>query len=100
MFSRKMIFCQLDAVTQIILVVLGATGNQGGSVVKAIFGDPVTAEQFHVRASTRDPSKSTAAALVAEGVTVLKVCLINPQPSSETKLSRPIWMTKIRFVWP
>ena len=82
-----------------ILVVFGATGNQGGSVIKAILGDLVTAEQFHIRAITRDPSKPTAAALVAEGVTVLKVLLINPQSSFEAKLSRPTWMIKIRFVW-
>ena len=81
-----------------ILVVFGATGNQGGSVIKAILGDPVTAEQFHVRAITRDPSKPTAAALVTEGVTVLKVRLTHPQSSLEANLSRPTWMTKIRFV--
>ena len=66
-----------------ILVVFGATGNQGSSVVKAILGDPVTAEQFHVRAITRDPSKPAAAALGLEGVTVLKVCLTRAQDSFE-----------------
>ena len=57
-----------------ILVVFGATGNQGGSVVKVILGDPVAAEQFHIRAITRDPSKPAAAALAEKGVAVVTVC--------------------------
>jgi uncharacterized protein YbjT (DUF2867 family) len=56
-----------------ILVVFGATGNQGGSVIKAILNDPVTAEQFNIRAITRDPSKAAATALAEKGVTVVKV---------------------------
>ncbi|MCJ1277498.1 hypothetical protein MMC21_005311 [Puttea exsequens] len=51
-----------------ILVVFGATGNQGGSVVDSMLDDPVTAKEFHIRGITRDPSKPNAKALEARGV--------------------------------
>jgi len=56
-----------------ILVVFGATGIQGGSVIRSILGDEVTASQFAVRAVTRDASKSTAQDLVAQGAEVVVV---------------------------
>ena len=37
-----------------MLVAFGATGNQGGSVIKDSFEDPVTAKQFHIGAITKD----------------------------------------------
>jgi len=49
------------------LVVFGATGQQGGSVVRAILKDPQTASQFHVKAVTRDTSKPSAKSLVDLG---------------------------------
>ncbi|KAL2839353.1 nmrA family transcriptional regulator [Aspergillus pseudoustus] len=55
-----------------ILVVFGATGNQGGSVAKAILNDPATAAEFHVRAVTRDPSKAAALALADLGAELIK----------------------------
>ncbi len=51
-----------------ILVVFGATGNQGGSVIKSVLADPKTASEFKIRAITRDPSKPSAKALEAQGV--------------------------------
>ena len=51
-----------------IVVVFGATGNQGGSVINSILGDPKTAEDFKIRGITRDPSKPNAKALEARGV--------------------------------
>ena len=51
-----------------ILVVFGATGNQGGSVIKSILSDPKTASEFKIRGITRDPSKPNARALTAKGV--------------------------------
>ncbi|TAQ83308.1 hypothetical protein B7494_g8371 [Chlorociboria aeruginascens] len=57
------------------VVVFGATGIQGGSVVKAILHDPIAAQQFKVRAITRDPSKPGATALVEEGAEVVKADL-------------------------
>ena len=56
-----------------ILVVFGATGNQGGSVIKSVLGDPKAAEQFKIRGITRDPSKPNAQALAAKGVETVTV---------------------------
>lgn len=51
-----------------ILVVFGATGNQGGSIIDAVLGDSKTANEFKIRGITRDPSKPNAKALEAKGV--------------------------------
>lgn len=61
--------------SQKVLVVFGATGNQGGSVINTILADPVTAAEFKIHAITRDPTKAAATALADKGVIVLKVCL-------------------------
>ncbi|GAM35161.1 hscarg dehydrogenase [Talaromyces pinophilus] len=45
------------------VVVFGATGTQGGSVAKALLKDPRTAQQFKVKAVTRNPSNPAAKAL-------------------------------------
>ncbi|KFY88900.1 hypothetical protein V500_06051 [Pseudogymnoascus sp. VKM F-4518 (FW-2643)] len=46
-----------------IIVVFGATGAQGGSVVKSILSDSKLKEQWHVRGVTRDVTKPSAKAL-------------------------------------
>ncbi|TVY41185.1 NmrA-like family domain-containing protein [Lachnellula subtilissima] len=51
-----------------ILVVFGATGNQGGSVIGSILNDPTTAAQFEIFGVTRDSSKPAAIALAERGV--------------------------------
>ncbi|KAI9807446.1 MAG: hypothetical protein M1833_000191 [Piccolia ochrophora] len=51
-----------------IFVVFGATGAQGGSVIKSVLEDPETAAAYKIRAITRDPSKPSAQALTAKGV--------------------------------
>ena len=51
-----------------LVVVLGATGNQGGSVVKSILSDPEVSAQFKLRGVTRDPSSAKAQKLLSEGV--------------------------------
>ena len=56
-----------------IVVVFGATGNQGGSVVNSILNDPRASQQFSVRGVTRDPTSSKAKALTAKGVECVKV---------------------------
>jgi hypothetical protein len=65
-----------DMATKKVLVVFGATGNQGGSVIKTILDDPKMACQFELRAITRDPSKPVATSLTEEGIIVLKVCFL------------------------
>lgn len=61
--------------TQKILVVFGATGNQGGSVINSILGDPRTAKEFKIRGITRDPSKPNAKALINRGVECVEVSI-------------------------
>ncbi|KAI0063048.1 NAD(P)-binding protein [Artomyces pyxidatus] len=56
-----------------LIVVLGATGKQGGSVVDAFLKDPV----YRVRAVTRDPLSSSAKALSAKGAEVVQGDLLD-----------------------
>lgn len=51
-----------------LLVVVGATGKQGGSVIKSILSDSSASSQFKIRGITRDPSKPAAKALESQGV--------------------------------
>lgn len=51
-----------------LLVVFGATGQQGGSVITSILNDQKVASQWKIRGITRDPSKPNAKALEAKGV--------------------------------
>ncbi|KAG0045430.1 hypothetical protein BGZ83_009357 [Gryganskiella cystojenkinii] len=55
-----------------ILVVFGATGNQGGSVVSTFVEDPELAKKYHIRAVTRDINKPEAKALQAKGAEVVQ----------------------------
>lgn len=61
-----------------LIVVFGATGTQGGSVVASILQHPILSQQFKIRGITRDPSKPEALALQAKGVDVVKVSSCNP----------------------
>lgn len=58
-----------------VLVVFGATGLQGGSVVKAFLGDSKLKESWTVRGVTRDVSKPSAKALEAQGAETIAVSL-------------------------
>lgn len=51
-----------------LIVVFGATGKQGGSVVDALLK---SAESYSVRAVTRNPNTDKARALAARGVEVV-----------------------------
>lgn len=52
-----------------IIAVLGATGAQGGGLVKAILGDK--SRSFRARAVVRDPDSDKARALAAQGAEVV-----------------------------
>jgi uncharacterized protein YbjT (DUF2867 family) len=58
-----------------IVVVFGATGKQGGSVVESLLSGNA-ASNFHVRAITRDVTKTSAKALASKGAEVVAVCLL------------------------
>lgn len=55
-----------------VLVIFGATGQQGGSVAKYVLADPVLSKEFKVRAITRDTSKPDAKALAEKGAEVVQ----------------------------
>lgn len=57
------------------LTVFGATGKQGGSVVKTLLAHPTLSTQYKLRAVTRDPSKPNGEALKKQGVEVIKADL-------------------------
>jgi len=59
-----------------IIAVAGATGAQGGGLVRAILADPTGG--FAVRALTRDPSAPAAKALAAAGAEVVAADLADP----------------------
>ncbi|KFY13102.1 hypothetical protein V492_03479 [Pseudogymnoascus sp. VKM F-4246] len=60
-----------------IIVVFGATGAQGGSVIKSILGDSKAAAQFKIRAVTRDTTKPSAKALADQGCELVTADLNN-----------------------
>lgn len=53
-----------------IIAVIGATGSQGGGLVRAILADP--SGGFAARAVTRDPGKDKAKALASRGAEVVQ----------------------------
>jgi len=63
-----------------VIAVVGATGAQGGGLVRAIVGDP--AGGFAARAITRNPASERAKALEALGVEVVQADL-DDRPSVE-----------------
>jgi uncharacterized protein YbjT (DUF2867 family) len=58
-----------------ILVIIGATGKQGGSVVKSLLADSDASSQFKIRGVTRDVSKPAAQALTKQGVEMVSADL-------------------------
>lgn len=54
-----------------LLVVFGATGQQGGSVINFVLNDPELSKQYSLRAITRDISQTVAQDLQERGVEVV-----------------------------
>jgi len=54
-----------------IFTVFGATGNQGGSVIKAVLGHPQLSKSIKIRAVTRDVNKASSVALKEKGAEVV-----------------------------
>ncbi|KAG8533538.1 uncharacterized protein KY384_001278 [Bacidia gigantensis] len=53
-----------------LLVVFGATGNQGGSIINFVMNDPFLCNQYQIRAVTRDVNKPKAIELRMRGFEV------------------------------
>lgn len=60
-----------------LLVVFGATGQQGGSVVSSVLNDAELSSQYSIRPVTRDSSSSSAQALRKKGLDVVQADLTN-----------------------
>ena len=58
-----------------LITVFGATGNQGGSVIKHILADAQLSSEFKIRGITRDVNKPAAKALADKGVELTTVSL-------------------------
>ncbi|EXJ88043.1 hypothetical protein A1O1_04970 [Capronia coronata CBS 617.96] len=63
-----------------LLVVFGATGQQGGSVIEHVLDDPELCSQYKIRGVTRDTTSATAQALKEKGVEVVQADL-DDEPS-------------------
>ncbi|OOQ89088.1 putative NmrA family transcriptional regulator [Penicillium brasilianum] len=61
-----------------LITVFGATGTQGGSVIRTIIADPKLSNEFRVRAVTRDPSKPNAKALAEQGIELIQGDMSSP----------------------
>jgi uncharacterized protein YbjT (DUF2867 family) len=55
-----------------ILVVFGATGQQGGSVIDCVIHDPQLFKQYKIRGVTRDLLKHDAQSLQEKGIEIVK----------------------------
>lgn len=60
-----------------LLTVFGATGNQGGSVIRSVLRHPATSTAFKVRGITRDPAKLASQKLADKGVEMVKGDLLD-----------------------
>ena len=60
--------------TKQIVTVFGATGMQGGSIVRELLKHP---NDYHIRGVTRNPDSDAAKQLASQGVEVVKADLKN-----------------------
>lgn len=79
-----------------IIAVVGATGAQGGGLVRAILADPQS--PFAVRAITRDPNSDAAKALAAAGAEVVKAD-IDDEASLTSALQGAYGAYFVTFFW-
>jgi uncharacterized protein YbjT (DUF2867 family) len=61
--------------TKPLLVVFGATGNQGGSIAHFVLDDPELSKRYAVRAITRDTNNPKAQALAKKGAELVQADL-------------------------
>ena len=58
-----------------VITVFGATGNQGGSVIRSLLADPSLSKEYKIRGVTRDITKDSATKLSSQGVEMVTVSL-------------------------
>ena len=69
--------------TKKLLTVFGATGKQGGSVIRTVLKTPTLNAKYSLRGITRDPSKPAAQELANQGVDVVRANLDDPASLKE-----------------
>ena len=79
-----------------IIAVMGATGTQGGGLIRAILADPQS--EFAVRAITRDVNSDAAKALAKQGVEVV-AANIHDQASLERAFAGAHGAFLVTFFW-
>ncbi|GLA24480.1 hypothetical protein AnigIFM63326_000527 [Aspergillus niger] len=62
-----------------ILVVVGATGQQGSSIINSILSDPKLSQEYTIRGTTRDPNSPKAQALAAKGIEIIAANFNEPE---------------------
>ncbi|KAJ6125769.1 hypothetical protein N7523_003389 [Penicillium sp. IBT 18751x] len=62
-----------------LLVVFGATGQQGGSVIDAVLNNPELSKEYSLRAITRDATRTSAQSLRDRGVEIVEADVDDPQ---------------------
>lgn len=68
----------LSRTSKKILVVLGATGTQGSSVINTFLSDSELAAQWHLRGITRNVTSEASQALTARGIEMVSADLSSP----------------------
>ena len=61
-----------------LFVIIGITGNQGGSVARTFLNDPEMRLKYRLRGISRDPSSSRSQELTAQGVEMVNADLRDP----------------------
>ena len=62
-----------------LLVVFGATGQQGGSVIDFVLKDPQLSQQYKLRAITRNKDSNSSQKLASNGIEVVEADPTNPE---------------------
>ncbi|GLA13357.1 hypothetical protein AnigIFM62618_010346 [Aspergillus niger] len=62
-----------------VLVVVGATGQQGSSIINSILSDPKLSQEYTIRGTTRDPNSPKAQALAAKGIAIVAANFNEPE---------------------
>ena len=74
---------QPNTMSKRLVTVFGATGNQGGAVIKQFLGHPTLSQKFTLRGITRNTSSPKAQALASQGVDLVVADLNNPESLTE-----------------
>ncbi|GFN20656.1 NmrA/HSCARG family protein [Aspergillus tubingensis] len=62
-----------------ILVVVGATGQQGSSVIDAIISDPKLSQEYTIRGTTRDLNSPKSQSLISKGIEIVAADFDDPE---------------------